>query len=340
MRRIQPSPDRRGPGGLGTWFSSAVRGSPLYFNNETQSGGTSFFWLNLTSRPGPTRVIPGRAPGCPGAAAAIDENEVAAMFFSFQPTGEWGSPCASELVVTGHEHVSVGSWVHTTLWTLNGLQFTNVVDTPQPTNVYPDMLDALECSVCLHRSSTQRPIQRSTIHIRVRRQSVPVAHVRAVEMVLQSANWHEQQCMRMFGLQCVACGVGQTCSQGRCVSTCAATCSGCCDTNNQCQAGASGAACGSANSVCVACAAQESCVTGRCARAAGVAHREPQCAVRCACSTSEAAHRALSRRVPAGAEQLRWVEWCACRCRWAGPVDRRGDDQFSVAGLLVRCADV
>lgn len=135
--------------GWATFFSSAARANPVYFDKQRGS----MFWLNIQTRTydlGVTWTRPVPADGMlampPG--SGLDENEVSAMLYALWSTGTSSrSAIFTALASTRLNTLPFkrGYTEHT--WTVdsNG-NFTNIADTGTSVPTLPDFLDALNCA--------------------------------------------------------------------------------------------------------------------------------------------------------------------------------------------------
>lgn len=129
--------------GWATWFSSAVRGDPLYYDKQ----GGSFFWLDISAAQygaGSTFVQPVAADGL---LQRLDENEVSAMMWSLSSSGAVAESAVYQALVAPRmvdPTATRGYTRHT--WAFDGSHnFIDVVDTGQAAPCFADFLDALDC---------------------------------------------------------------------------------------------------------------------------------------------------------------------------------------------------
>jgi hypothetical protein len=116
--------------GWATWFSSAVRGDPLYYDKQ----GGSFFWLDI----GAAQYGAGSAFVQPVAASGIlqllDENKVSAMMWSLSTSAAGAESAVYQGLVAPrmtNPTATRGYTRHT--WGFDGsLNFIDIVDTGQP----------------------------------------------------------------------------------------------------------------------------------------------------------------------------------------------------------------
>lgn len=130
--------------GWATWFSSAVRGDPLYY--DKQSG--SFFWLDIGTADyssGSAFVQPQAANGL---LQLLDENEVAAMMWSLSLSGASAGDDLFQALVSPRMIDPAATRGYTRhQWEFDGAQnVVNVVDTGEPAPSFADFLDALDCA--------------------------------------------------------------------------------------------------------------------------------------------------------------------------------------------------
>ena len=130
--------------GWATWFSSAVRGDPVYY--DKQQG--SFFWVNINSSSysnGKSFVEPKAADGL---LQLLDENEVSAMMWRLSsPDAASRSALFAALASTRMTNPAATRGYTRHQWSYDqSFNFTNVVDTGQGVPCVADFLDALDCA--------------------------------------------------------------------------------------------------------------------------------------------------------------------------------------------------
>jgi hypothetical protein len=130
--------------GWATWFSSAVRGDPYYYDKQ---GGTSF-WVNIETAGysrGTSFVQPTPAGGL---LQLMDENEVSAMMWSLSGSGATAADALFQALVSPRMTAPTRTRGYTRhQWSIdNAYNFVNVVDTGVSRPAFPDFLDALDCA--------------------------------------------------------------------------------------------------------------------------------------------------------------------------------------------------
>jgi hypothetical protein len=130
--------------GWATWFSSAVRGDPIYY--DKQAG--SFFWLDISAAQysaGSPFVQPVASRGL---LQLTDENEVSAMMWSLSNSSPGAENAVYQALASPrmtNPRATRGYTRHT--WAFDGSQnFVNVVDTGESAPFFGDFLDALNCA--------------------------------------------------------------------------------------------------------------------------------------------------------------------------------------------------
>ncbi len=130
--------------GWATWFSSAVRGDPVYYDKQ----GGSFFWLDLGAREyssGEPLVQPVASDGL---LQLLDENTVAAMMWTLSSSGASATDALFQGLVAPRMTSPTATRGYTRhQWSFDaGRNYVDVVDTGQPAPSFPDFLDALDCA--------------------------------------------------------------------------------------------------------------------------------------------------------------------------------------------------
>jgi hypothetical protein len=130
--------------GFATWFSSEVRGDPLYYDKQN---GT-FFWLDLAAAgysDGSGFVQPRPADGL---LQLLDENEVAAMMWTLSRSDPAGGDALFHALAAPRMTAPSATRGYTRhRWSFDASwNFVNVVDTGEPAPCFADFLDALGCA--------------------------------------------------------------------------------------------------------------------------------------------------------------------------------------------------
>jgi len=216
--------------GYATWHSAAVRNTR--YLEDKQGGG--FFWFDLTNRQYYPGINPTQCPfganncGIPGATqllGQIDENAVSAMLWSITQSRPTGTQEIFQ-ALTG-KHMTNSPWPRgytRRTWSVgSGCNKTNVVNTGQASMQISDILDALRCG----GSPTGSNALPATIVDGATMNGSYYPYPSGSPMCRTSFCYgclsgstcqpgNTAAACGTSGVQCVACGSGQSCVNGVC----------------------------------------------------------------------------------------------------------------------------
>lgn len=216
--------------GYATWHSAAMRNTR--YQEDKQGGG--FFWFDLTARQYFPGINPSSCPfgpnncGIPGATqllGQIDENAVAALLWNLTLSRTTATQEIFHAISS--RHLNQAPWPRgytRRTWDVgSGCNKTNVVNTGQPSLQLSDALDALRCggSPAGSNSMPANLIDGATLNgtYYPYPSSSPMCRSGFCYGCLTGTNCsagNTTAACGTGGVQCVACGTGQTCLNGVC----------------------------------------------------------------------------------------------------------------------------